>query len=143
MAHVNPPDDVLRELLTSASVIAVVGASGRPERPSHGVMRVLLRRGYRVIPVTPNETMIVGQRAYPSLAEIPEPVDIVDVFRRAEYTPAIADQAVAIGARALWLQQGIVNADAAAGATAGGLVAIMDLCIAQAIVFLGIRSPAA
>jgi uncharacterized protein len=141
MAYLNPPDDALRELLTTSRVIAMVGASARPERPSHGVMRFLLQRGYRVIPVTPNVTDVLGQRAYPALAAIEEPVDIVDVFRRAEFTPAIADEAVAGGARALWLQQGVTSDEAAARAAAGGLMVVMDLCIAQAIVFLGVGTP--
>ena len=90
----------------------------------------LLQLGYRVIPVNPNETEVLGQKAYPSLPDVPTPIDIVDVFRRAEYTPAIADAAVKVHAKALWLQQGIVNEDAAARATAGGLMVIMDACIA-------------
>ncbi len=90
----------------------------------------LLQLGYRVIPVNPNETEVLGQKAYPSLPDVPAPIDIVDVFRRAEYTPAIADAAVKVHAKALWLQQGIVNEDAAARATAGGLTVIMDACIA-------------
>jgi predicted CoA-binding protein len=128
--HRNPPDTELRALLGSTRTIAVVGASSNPERSSHGVMGKLLSAGYRVIPVNPNETEVLGQRAYASLAEVPEPIDLVDVFRRAEHTPAIADEAVAVGARALWLQSGIVNEDAAARAAAGGLVVVMDACIA-------------
>jgi predicted CoA-binding protein len=130
VAHRNPPDTDIRQLLTSASTIAVVGASSNPERSSHGIMGRLLQLGYRVIPVNPNETEVLGQKAYPSLLDVPTPIDIVDVFRRAEYTPAIADAAVKVHAKALWLQQGIVNEDAAARATAGGLMVIMDACIA-------------
>ena len=126
MPHHNPPDDVLRQLLTSASTIAMVGASSNPDRPSNGIMRKLLSAGYRVIPVNPNETSVLGERAYASLADVPEPIDIVDVFRRAEVTPAIADEAVKIGAKALWLQSGVVNDEAAAKAEAGGLMAVMD-----------------
>jgi uncharacterized protein len=129
MPHHNPPDDVLRQLLTSASTIAMVGASSNPDRPSNGIMRKLLSAGYRVIPVNPNETSVLGERAYASLADVPEPIDIVDVFRRAEFTPAIADEAVKIGAKALWLQSGVVNDEAAAKAEAGGLMAVMDACI--------------
>jgi len=129
MPHHNPPDDVLRQLLTSASTIAMVGASSNPDRPSNGIMRKLLSAGYRVIPVNPNETSVLGERAYASLADVPEPIDIVDVFRRAEFTPAIADEAVKIGAKALWLQSGVVNDEAAAKAEAGGLMAVMDVCI--------------
>jgi predicted CoA-binding protein len=129
MPHHNPPDDVLRQLLTSASTIAMVGASSNPDRPSNGIMRKLLSAGYRVIPVNPNETSVLGERAYASLADVPEPIDIVDVFRRAEFTPAVADEAVKIGAKALWLQSGVVNDEAAAKAEAGGLMAVMDACI--------------
>lgn len=129
MPHHNPPDDVLRQLLTNASTIAMVGASSNPDRPSNGIMRKLLSAGYRVIPVNPNETSVLGERAYASLADVPEPIDIVDVFRRAEFTPAIADEAVKIGAKALWLQSGVVNDEAAAKAEAGGLMAVMDACI--------------
>lgn len=129
MPHHNPPDDVLRRLLTSASTIAMVGASSNPDRPSNGIMRKLLSAGYHVIPVNPNETSVLGERAYASLADVPERIDIVDVFRRAEFTPAIADEAVKIGAKALWLQSGVVNDEAAAKAEAGGLMAVMDACI--------------
>ena len=125
----NPPDDVLRKLLTEARTIAVVGASSKPHRASYGIFQKLLAAGYRVIPVNPNETEVLGQKAYPSLETVPVQVDIVDVFRRAEETPAIADSAVNIGAGALWLQQGIVNHEAAARAQAGGLVVVMDQCI--------------
>ena len=130
MAHRNPPDSEIRELLTSASTIAVVGASSNPIRSSYGIMRRLLQVGYRVIPVNPNETDVLGQTAYPSLSDVPVPIDIVDVFRRAEYTPAIADEAVKVHARVLWLQQGVINGDAAARAAAGGLTVVMDACIA-------------
>jgi predicted CoA-binding protein len=129
MPHHNPPDDALRQLLTNASTIAMVGASSNPDRPSNGIMRKLQSAGYRVIPVNPNETSVLGERAYASLADVPEPIDIVDVFRRAEFTPAIADEAVKIGAKALWLQSGVVNDEAAAKAEAGGLIAVMDACI--------------
>ena len=89
----------------------------------------LLQLGYRVIPVNPNETEVLGQKAYPSLSSVPVPIDIVDVFRRPEYTPAIADEAVKVHAKTLWLQQGIRNEDAATRAEAGGLTVVMDACI--------------
>jgi uncharacterized protein len=119
----------MKELLTSAKTIAIVGASSNPDRPSNGIMRKLQRAGYRVIPVNPNETTVLGERAYGSLSEIPQRIDIVDVFRRAEFTPAIAEEAVKVGARALWLQSGVVNDVAAARAEAGGLTVVMDACI--------------
>lgn len=132
MAHQNPTDEVLRRVLAEARSIAVVGASSRPDRPSHGIFGRLLAAGYRVIPVNPNESVVQGQKAYASLRDIPEPVDVVDVFRRPEHTPAIADDAVAIGAKVLWLQSGIWNEEAAARASAGGLVVVMDECIGVA-----------
>ena len=129
MAYENPSAQELRRLLSEASTIAVVGASSNPARPSNGIMQKLMSDGYRVIPVNPNETEVLGERAYPSLLEVPERIDIVDVFRRPEYTPAIADEAVKVGAKALWLQSGVTNEDAAARAVAGGLIVVMDACI--------------
>ena len=130
MPHQNPKPDAIRELLKGARTIVVVGASAKHDRPSHGVMKVLLHAGYRVIPVNPNEAEVLGQKAYASLRDIPERVDIVDVFRQAQHTPAIADEAVTIGAKALWLQLGVINEDAAARAKAGGLTVVMNACIA-------------
>lgn len=138
MAHVDPPNDELRRLLIDAKTIAVVGASSKPDRPSNGIMRRLKAVGYRVIPVNPNETEVLGEKAFASLEDIPDKIDIVDVFRRAETTPPIADSAVRIGARALWLQQGISNEAAAAHAEAGGLKVVMDRCIAVTLAELGI-----
>jgi predicted CoA-binding protein len=129
MSHTNPSDDQLRQLLTSASTIAMVGASSNVERESHGIMQKLQSVGYKVIPVNPRETEVLGERAYPALKDIPVPIDIVDVFRKSEDTPAIADEAAAVGAKALWLQTGITNDDAAARAEAAGLMVVMDTCI--------------
>jgi uncharacterized protein len=129
VSHTNPPDDQLRTILTEAKTIAMVGASSNPAKPSHRIMKQLLDAGYRVIPVNPNETEVFGQPTVASLADIHEPVDIVDVFRRAEDTPPIADAAVALGAKTLWLQQGIANEDTASRAHAGGLTVVMDTCI--------------
>ena len=109
MAHTNPSDAELKQLLTDATTIAMVGASSNPDKASHGIMRKLQSVGYRVIPVNPRETEILGERSYPSLIDVPERIDIVDVFRRAEDTPGIADEAVTIGAKALWLQTGIAT----------------------------------
>src|SRR4249920_723458 len=130
MAHRNPSDAELKNLLTEARTIAMIGASSNPDKASYGIMQQLQKRGYHVIPINPRETEVLGERAYASLADVKEPIDIVDVFRRAEDTPAIADEAVKVGAKALWLQTGIVNDDAAARAEAGGLLAVMDACIA-------------
>jgi predicted CoA-binding protein len=129
MPHENPSNDTLRNVLTDARTIAIVGASSNPEKPSHGIMRKLLSAGYHVVPVNPRETEVLGQKAYASLGDVPGKVDIVDVFRRAEDTPPIADEAVAIGAKALWLQSGISNDEAATRARAGGLIVVMDACI--------------
>lgn len=129
MSHRNPSEQIIRALLTDATVIAMVGASSNPERASHGIMEKLQRAGYRVIPVNPRETDILGERSYASLLDVPERIDIVDVFRRAEDTPPIADDAVKVGAKALWLQSGISSDEAAARAEAGGLTVVMDMCI--------------
>jgi len=128
-AHQNPSDDELRRVLVEARTIAMVGASSNPSRPSHGIMKRLLDAGYRVIPVNPRETEVLGTPAVPSLEAIREPVDIVDVFRRSEETPPIADEAVKLGAKVLWLQLGISNDEAAARAKAAGLMVVMDKCI--------------
>ncbi len=138
MSHRNPPEQALRRLLSDATVIAMVGASANPEKASHGIMRKLQHAGYRVIPVNPKETEVLGERAYASLLDVPERIDIVDVFRRAEDTPPLADDAVKIGAKALWLQSGIVSEDAAARAEAGGLAVVMDTCIGAMHSLLGI-----
>ena len=140
MPHVNPGESQLRALLSSARTIAIVGASSKPDRPSHGVMQMLIDAGYRVIPVTPKEQSVLGRRAYASLADIPEKVDIVDVFRRAEDTPPIARDAANIGAKVFWLQLGISNDEAARIASDAGLTVVMDLCIGQTVRHLGIRS---
>jgi predicted CoA-binding protein len=129
MSHSNPADQDLKVLLTDATTIAIVGASANPSKSSHGIMQKLQKAGYRVIPVNPKETEVLGERSYPSLLDVPDRIDIVDVFRRAEDTPSIADDAVTIGAKALWLQTGIANQDAAARAKAGGLMVVMDTCI--------------
>jgi predicted CoA-binding protein len=130
MAFENPPRETIKRILEEAGNIAVVGLSDKPERTSHMVAAAMQKRGYRIIPVNPNvKGTILGETCYPSLKDIPEPVDIVNVFRRSEETPPIAREAVEIGARVLWLQQGIVNEEAAAIAAEGGLAVIMDRCI--------------
>ena len=133
-----PPDSDLREILESARTIAMIGASSNPAKASYEIMKGLLAAGFRVIPVNPTETEVLGQTAYGSLDAIPEPVDIVDVFRRPEQTPEIADAAVQIGAKALWLQTGIISEEAARRARAGGLAVVMDECIGGAVARLRI-----
>jgi len=124
-------DQELRVLLGDVHTIAVVGLSSRPGRPSLEVARYLQAHGYRIVPVNPNETEVLGEHAYPSLRDLPPDlaIDVVDVFRRAEQTPAVARDAVAIGAKVLWLQEDIVSEEAATIATAGGLDVIMGVCI--------------
>ncbi|OIQ03887.1 MAG: CoA-binding protein [Zetaproteobacteria bacterium CG06_land_8_20_14_3_00_59_53] len=126
----NPDDDELRALLQTSRTIAVVGCHPDPDRASHRIAAFLIEQGYNVIPVHPQADTILGCKVYPALADIPEAVDIVNVFRKPESTPPVAEAAVSIHAKALWLQQGIVNEDAYKVATAGNLTCIMDLCIA-------------
>ena len=132
MGKVLTSDADLRHLLENTRTIALVGASPKPNRPSHGVMAFLQRSGYRVIPVNPVAAgaTILGETVYATLAEIGEPIDMVDVFRRAEDTPPVAEEAVAVGAKFLWLQLGIASDEAAATATKGGLDVVMDRCTA-------------
>jgi uncharacterized protein len=127
----SPEERELRSLLGEAKVVAVVGISSKPWRPSHEVASYLQQHGYRIMPVNPNEQEVLGEQVYASLLDIPEEthVDVVDVFRRAEHTPEVARDAVAIGARVLWLQEGIVSDEAARIAADGGLEVIMGVCI--------------
>ncbi len=129
--RVSPEDRELRALLGEVHTIAVVGLSPRPGRPSFEVATYLADHGYRIVPVNPNETEVLGEPAYASLLEIPPDIaiDVVDVFRRASETPEVARQAVAIGAKVLWLQEGIVSEEAAAIASAAGIEVIMGVCI--------------
>jgi uncharacterized protein len=138
MPHSNPSDVELRGLLMGARTIAMVGASSNHEKPSYRIFHQLQLAGYRVIPVNPRETDVLGEKAYPTLEAVPETIDIVDVFRRSEDTPAIAQSAVKIGAKVLWLQQGVSSEDAARIAEAGGLTVVMDLCIGATRTHLGL-----
>ncbi|MFF2093548.1 CoA-binding protein [Paenibacillus sp. NPDC058174] len=129
MAFENPSRDRIKELLQESNVIAVVGLSEKPDRVSYMVSEAMKAKGYRIIPINPNAETILGEKSYPSLRDIPEKVDIVNVFRRPEHTPPVAEEAVAIGAKTLWLQLGIANDEAARIAAEGGLNVIMDRCI--------------
>ena len=130
-----PEDRELRALLGDARTIAVVGLSSNPDRPSNSVAGYLQEHGYAIVPVNPRETEVLGERAFASLLDIPSDVhvDVVDVFRRAEETPAVARDAVAIGAKVLWLQDGIVNEEAYRIASEAGLDVIMGVCIRNTI----------
>ena len=143
MDHDSYPDDYLRGILESVRTVAIVGASPRCERPSHGVMAYLQRRGYRAIPVNPNAAggTINGERCYASLAEVPEPIDMVDVFRRPAAAGGVADDAIAIGAKVVWMQLGVRDDDAAARAEAAGLKVVMNRCPAIEIPRLGLPPP--
>jgi predicted CoA-binding protein len=121
--------DAVAQVLREAKTIAVVGLSSNPMRASHGVAEYLKAAGYRIIPVNPNETEVLGEKAYARLEDVPGPVDIVDVFRRAEEVPAVAESAIRIGAKVLWMQLGIENVGAAEKARAGGLVVVEDSCL--------------
>jgi len=130
MQHINPSDKEIYELLVNTKTIAMIGASSNPERTSHGIMKKLQSVGYRVIPVNPNETEILGEKCYNSLQDIPDKIDLVNVFRKAETTVPIASEAIGIHAKVLWLQLGIINEETAAIAKQGGLTVVMDACIA-------------
>lgn len=129
MAFENPSREKIADLLRNAGNIAVVGLSDRPDRTSYMVSAAMQSRGYRIIPVNPGATEILGEKCYPSLRDIPEPVDIVNVFRRSEYCADVAREAAEIGAKVLWLQQGIISEEAADIAKKAGLIPIMDRCI--------------
>lgn len=122
-------DTSLRELLQHTHTIAVVGLSPKPQRPSHGVAQYLQAHGYRVIPVNPGHETILGEASYPDLRSIPEPVDMVDVFRRPDQVAAVVEDAVAIGAPSLWLQLGVIDEAAAQRARDAGLTVVMDRCL--------------
>jgi predicted CoA-binding protein len=123
--------DVIGEILKNHKTIAVVGLSSNPARPSFGVTRYMLSCGYRIIPVNPNETEVLGEKAFPRLEDIPKSanVAIVDIFRRSASIPPVVDSAIAIGAKVIWMQQGIENPQAAAKARAAGLIVIEDACV--------------
>ena len=124
-------DDIagLRRILARSRTLAVVGLSAQWHRPSHFAAKYMQDHGYRVIPVNPRYADVLGEKCYPDLRSIPEPVDIVDCFRKSEQIPAIADDAIAIGAKVLWMQLGIENAEAARRAVAAGLDVVMNRCV--------------
>jgi uncharacterized protein len=123
------PVDLADKILESARTIAVVGLSPDPRRASHGVARYLQRAGYRIIPVNPNVDQVLGERAYPSLRDVSDPIDVVEVFRRSEFVGPIVDDAIAMRVPAVWLQDGVIDEDAAERARAAGLDVVMDDCM--------------
>ena len=120
----------ITSLLASAKTIAVVGLSSKTHRPSFGVAKYLQSSGYRIFPVNPNESSILGEKCYARLEDIPEKIDIVDIFRRSELAPEIVESAIQIGAKAVWMQQGVINEAAADRARQAGMFVVMDMCIA-------------
>ncbi|AZK46955.1 CoA-binding protein [Paenibacillus lentus] len=130
MAFENPSREEIKEILENAGNIAVVGLSDKTDRTSYMVAQAMQSNGYRIVPVNPVvQGQILGEQVYAALADVPEPIGIVNVFRRSEYTPEVAREAVAVGAKVLWLQQGIISEEAAKIAEEGGLKVIMDRCI--------------
>ena len=125
----NPSLDEIRALLKRIKTIAIVGLSGSPGRPSHGVASALQSFGYRIFPVRPLITDVLGEKAYPDLESLPEVPDIVEVFRAAEHVPAIVDSCIKLGVRKLWLQDGVVHEEAALRAQQAGITVVMDRCM--------------
>jgi predicted CoA-binding protein len=121
--------DLITEILTRSRAIAVVGLSSRQSRPSYRVSEYMRRAGYRIFPVNPNETEVLGVRSVPRLEDLAERMDIVNIFRRSEDVPEIVESAIAIGARTIWMQEGVIHHPAAARARQAGLAVVMDLCI--------------
>jgi predicted CoA-binding protein len=123
--------DVIGDILKKYKNIAVVGLSSNPRRPSFSVTQYMQSAGYRIIPVNPNETEVLGEKCYARLEDIPksQKIEIVDIFRRSEYVPAVVESAIAVGAKVIWMQQGIANAMAASKARDAGLITVEDTCI--------------
>ncbi len=122
-------DEDLRKILATTKTIAVVGLSNKPDRPSYGIAKYLKDAGYKIVPVNPTINEALGERAYPSLREVSESIDIIQIFRKSEDVPPIVDDAIAIGAKVVWMQLGIVNEESAARARAAGLKVVMDTCM--------------
>jgi predicted CoA-binding protein len=130
--------NVTEKILRESKTIAVVGLSSNPARASFGVSRYMQKQGYRIVPVNPAEESVLGEKSYASLTEIPFPVDCVNVFRRPEFVPEIVDGAIAMGAKSVWMQDGVVHEEAAAKARASGLDVVMDDCVFRQHMALGI-----
>lgn len=122
-------DQMMKDILTSAKTIASVGLSANQEKESYWIVSYLKEQGYRIIPVNPTASEILGEKAYPDLESIPEPIDVVQVFRRSEDVPAVVDAAIKVGAKVVWMQEGIVNEEAAQKAREAGLQVVMNACM--------------
>jgi hypothetical protein len=118
----------IKQILAECRTIAVVGLSSDPYRPSHGVAAYMQKKGYRVMPVNPNETEVLGEKSYPNLSDVPQKIDLVDIFRRSDEAGKAVDEAIEIGAKAVWLQEGVIDFEAAQRAENAGLLVVMDLC---------------
>lgn len=129
MSFQNPSDDEIRTFLQKMKHIAVVGLSPKPDRPSFGVAQVMQDAGYRIIPVHPGASEILGEKAWPDLASVPDAIDLVDVFRKAEDVDAVVDEAIRLKLPAIWIQLGIINEAAAERARAAGMFVVMDRCL--------------
>ena len=123
------PGDPITAILKDARTIAVVGLSSKRHRPSYGVAEYMQSAGYRIIPVNPNESEVLGEKSYVRLEDVPEKIDIVDIFRRSEFVPEIVESAIRMGAKAVWMQEGVIHSRAAERARQAGLIVVMDACI--------------
>ena len=121
--------DLIREILEQGKTLAVVGLSSKTMRPSHGVADYMQRHGYRIIPVNPHEQSVLGEKGYASLDAVPDPIDVVVIFRRPEFVPEVVEAAIRKGAKVVWMQEGVIHEQAAARARAAGLKVVMDRCI--------------
>ena len=121
--------DPIGDLLKKAKTIAVVGLSNKPLRPSHGVSLYMQQQGYRIIPVNPNIQSVLGEQAYASLQDVPEKIDVVNIFRRREYVPVVVEQAIALKVPAIWMQEDVIHESAAEKARQAGIFVVMDRCI--------------
>jgi len=121
-------NETIKEVLENCKTIAVVGLSSDPGRPSHGVASYMKRRGYKVIPVNPNETEVFGDKSYSALSDVPDKIDLVDIFRRSNEAGKAVDEAIAVGVKAVWLQEGVIDQAAAKRAADAGLLVVMDRC---------------
>jgi len=125
---INSPE-VIKQILDECRTIAVVGLSSSPLRPSHGVSNYMRQKGYRVIPVNPNEEQVFGEKSFANLIDVPDKIDLVDIFRRSDAAGAVVDDAIKLGAKAVWLQEGVIDDEAAQRALDAGLLVVMDRCL--------------